>query len=67
MSQLQILWLVGFFSQKVMEHSVLIQLATYTFFNFQNLTSGTVLLFFFGLICDIGATRIFLFCRFDLY
>ena len=48
-------------------HSVLIQLATYTFFNFQNLTSGTVLLFFFGLICDIGATRIFLFCRFDLY
>ena len=30
-------------------HSVLIQLATYTFFNFQNLTSGTVLLFFFGM------------------
>ena len=48
-------------------HSVLIQLATYTIFNFQNLTSGTVLLFFFGLICDIGATPFFLFCRFDLY
>ena len=36
-------------------HSVLIEPATYTFFDVLNLTSETVIVVFLSLLCDIGA------------
>ena len=37
------------------DHSVLIEPATYTFFDVLNLTSETVIVVFLSLLCDIGA------------